>query len=422
MKAKKQIRIAIVAGEKSGDILASNLISELKQLYTPNQHAPSSDKNVHLNQNAHLTTTNTNGPLAQSKVEYELVFEGVAGPLMREQGIKQLYDMEELAVMGLVEVLGRLFRLLHIRKKLTQHWLDNPPDIFIGVDAPDFNLTLEQNLKRNDIKTVHYVGPSIWAWRQKRVFKVKKAVDLVLALLPFEKPFYDKYNVPCRFIGHTLADQIPMLSDKSSARKRLNLTQNAQVVAVLPGSRASEVELLAPEFAKACQLILKSRRSHDLPIVFVAASVNHKRKQQIESAFNQYAPLVALNIIDNQSRDVMTASDAIMIASGTATLEAALIKRPMVACYKFKTLSYWIFKQMVNVKYFSLPNIIADKAVIPELLQKQVQAEKIAEMIIGYLNTPQTDVMNDYQNIHQILKQNAGKQAAIAISELIHAN
>ncbi|KMT65547.1 lipid-A-disaccharide synthase [Catenovulum maritimum] len=394
------IKIAIVAGEKSGDILASNLISELKTLFDSYNQS-------------------------NSETQYQLEFEGVAGPLMMEHQVTKLFDMEELAVMGLVEVLGRLRRLLKIRKQLTQHWIKNPPDIFIGVDAPDFNLTLEKNLKQAGIKTVHYVGPSIWAWRQKRVFKVKAAVDLVLALLPFEKPFYDKYQVPCQFVGHTLADQIPLESAQASARAQLNLTQNrnesaesAKIIAVLPGSRSSEVELLAPEFAKACEILYQQ----DKRLIFVAASVNDKRKVQIQQAFNQYAPSVDLIIIDNQSREVMAASDAIMIASGTATLEAALIKRPMVACYKFKALSYWIFKQMVKVKYFSLPNIIADKAVIPELLQDQVTGEAIATQIQKFLSIEQAQLNTEFLNIHHILRQDAGKQAALAVSKLIHAN
>lgn len=383
--SQQPLKIAIVAGEKSGDILAANLIQTLTQ---------------RLNQ-----------------AGYQVSFEGVAGPLMQAQGCKTLFDMEELAVMGLVEVLGRLPRLLSIRKQLKQHWLKNPPDLMIGVDAPDFNLSLEKYLKQNGIKTVHYVSPSIWAWRQKRVFKVKAATDLVLALLPFEKAFYDKYQVPCRFVGHTLADQIPMQTDNLAAQKALGLSPDSEYIAVLPGSRKSEVELLSPVFSQACQLLQQKYPK----LKFISACVNEKRKAELQSAFAEFAPQVDIQYFDNQSRDVMAASKAIMIASGTATLEAALIKKPMVACYKFKPLSYFIFKRMVKIKYFSLPNLVANKAVIPELLQDELTAETLLAALENAMQHSD-EMLQSYVDIHQQLKQNAGEQAAQAIDELLHAN
>ncbi len=383
--SEKQLKIAIVAGEKSGDILAANLIQTLSQ---------------RLNQ-----------------AGIQVSFEGVAGPLMQAEGCQTLFDMEELAVMGLVEVLGRLPRLLSIRKQLKQHWLKNPPDLMIGVDAPDFNLTLEKQLKQAGIKTVHYVSPSIWAWRQKRVFKVKAAADLVLALLPFEKAFYDKFDVPCRFVGHTLADQIPFESLTSEAKAELGLKAEQKYISVLPGSRRSEVELLSQVFAQTCALLKQKYPEYQ----FITACVNDKRKLELQAAMTEFAPDVEMIYFDNQSRQVMAASEAIMIASGTATLEAALIKRPMVACYKFKALSYFIFKRMVKIKYFSLPNLVADKAVIPELLQDELTPESLLSALETVI-AERESMQQDFIHIHQTLRQNAGEQAAQAIEELLNAN
>ncbi|MER2493008.1 lipid-A-disaccharide synthase [Catenovulum sediminis] len=377
------LRVALVAGERSGDILAANFMQSFTE------------------------------KMSQQGIDVE--YEGVAGPMMEALGFNKFYDMEELAVMGLVEVLGRLPRLLKIRRDLIKYWKQNPPDIMMGIDAPDFNLTLEAKLKAHGIKTVHYVSPSIWAWRQKRVFKVKKAVDLVLALLPFEKAFYDKYQVPCKFVGHTLADQIPMYSDKHEAKQRLGL-DDGRFIAILPGSRASEVGLLAEKFAQASAIL--HAKYDDLK--FVAAAVNEQRKQDIYNAFAQHAKNVEITIVNGQSRDVMAASEAIMIASGTATLEAALIKRPMVVCYRFKALSYQIFKRLVKVKFFSLPNLICGKAVVPELLQDEVTADKIATLIESALNAPDNQQVNDFNKIHKLLKLNAGELAADAVSEILN--
>ncbi len=242
LPSNKALKIAIVAGEVSGDILATNLIKELKTLY-PNAE-----------------------------------FEGVAGEGMKAEGCRCLFDMEELAVMGLVEVLGRLWRLLSIRRQLVKHWQQNPPDIFIGVDAPDFNINLELKLKKTGIKTVHYVSPSVWAWRQKRIFKIAKATDLVLALLPFEKKFYDEHKVPCQFVGHTLADQIPLINEAKVARDTLGLADK-YTIALLCGSRSSEIALLSEPFAQALALYQAKFPERDLQIV--AACLNEKKKQQL---------------------------------------------------------------------------------------------------------------------------------------------
>ncbi|NTS77080.1 lipid-A-disaccharide synthase [Catenovulum sp. SM1970] len=380
--SSKPLKIAIVAGEVSGDILGANLIQELKKLY-PNAS-----------------------------------FEGIAGKGMLEQGCQSYFPMEELAVMGLVEVLGRLRRLLFIRKTLIQKWQASPPDIFIGIDAPDFNLTLERELKSVGIKTVHYVSPSIWAWRQKRVFKVKAATDLVLALLPFEKAFYDKFNVPCQFVGHTLADQIPLESSKTQARKQLGLTDTT-TLGLFCGSRNAEVALLGPEYLKAAQQLVDKAQKQGKTLQVITAFVNEKRRAQLEAIKQDVAPDLKLHFFGDDSRVVMAASDVLIMASGTATLEAMLIKRPMVVGYKFKWLSYQIFKRMVKIAHFSLPNLLANRALVKELLQEQVTPENLVTEIEHLMFDKQDALIQTYTDLHLTLKKDAGKHASLAIANLI---
>lgn len=375
----KPLRIGIVAGEISGDILGAGFIEAVKAQY----------------------------PDAE--------FVGVAGPRMQAAGCQALFDMEELAVMGIVEVLGRLPRLFKIKAELVRYFTDNPPDVFVGIDAPDFNLRLERDLKDHGIKTVHYVSPSVWAWRQKRIFKIEKATNLVLAFLPFEKAFYDKFNVPCEFIGHTMADAIPLETDKLAARQLLNLDPNQRYLAVLPGSRGGEMELIAPPFIETCRLL---KQQHP-DLGFVVALVNQKRREQFEQAWQSIAPELDFVLVDDTARNVMIASDAVLLASGTVALECMLVKRPMVVGYKVKPLTAWFAKRMLKTKYVSLPNILADKELVPELLQEECEPAKLAEQVNRFLAQDNSDLIAEFNQMHQWIRCDADKQAAQAVLKLI---
>jgi lipid-A-disaccharide synthase len=370
---------AIVVGEHSGDTLGAGLMVELKNKYP------------------------------QAK------FVGIGGDKMQKLGFESLFAMDELAVMGIVEVLGRLRRLLYVRKSLVDYFTVNKPDIFIGIDAPDFNIGLELRLKAKAIKTVHYVSPSIWAWREKRIFNIAKATDMVLSLLPFEKAFYDKHQVPCTFVGHPLADDIPMTSDKVQARIELGLSSTSKVLALMPGSRGGELSrLLAPFFASAQQL-----QEDDENLVLVAPMVSDKRAQQFNKVKAELAPNLKINVIIDKTQVVMAASDCLLTASGTVTLEAALIKRPMVICYKFNLITYWLAKWLVKLKWFSLPNLLANKALVPELLQDEVCVERIVPLVKERLYQDQNQLNNSFIAIHQQLKCNASEQAANAIIAIL---
>ena len=375
----KPLRIGIVAGEISGDILGAGFIKAVKAKY----------------------------PDAE--------FVGVAGPRMQAEGCEALFDMEELAVMGIVEVLGRLPRLFKVKAELVKYFSDNPPDVFVGIDAPDFNLRLEKDLKESGIKTVHYVSPSVWAWRQKRIFKIEAATNLVLAFLPFEKAFYDKFNVPCEFVGHTMADAIPLQTDQGAAQTLLGLDPDKRWLAVLPGSRGSEMEMLAPPFIETC----KQLKAKHPDLGFVVALVNQKRRAQFEQAWQQTAPDLDFVLVDDTARNVMIASDAVLLASGTVALECMLVKRPMVVGYKVKPLTAWLAKKMLKTKYVSLPNILADEKLVTELLQEDCTPEKLYHEVDKMLFGDTSELMLKFEQMHKTIRCNADEQAANAVLALI---
>ena len=382
---KKNPTIALVAGEVSGDILGAGLIHQLKIHY----------------------------PQAR--------FIGIAGPRMLAEGCESLVDMEELSVMGLAEILKHLPRLLKIRNNVIQTMLREKPDVYIGIDAPDFNLGVELKLKANGIKTIHYVSPSVWAWRQNRIHKIAKATHQVLAFLPFEKAFYDKFNVPCRFVGHTMADAVPLKPNRIEARQRLNLDANQRYLAILVGSRGSEVAFLTEPFLQTA-LLLK-QRFPDLQ--FLVPLVNEKRRAQFEAIKAQVAPNLAMHVIDGNARQVLIAADAALLASGTAALEAMLCKSPMVVGYKMKALTYCLAKRLVKSKYISLPNLLADEMLVPEMIQEECDPALLAEKLAVYFSTEEAALehrrvlIQRFTDLHRLIQCGADQQAAQAVIDLL---
>lgn len=383
LSAPKMNRIAIVAGEDSGDILGADLIASLQKRFP------------------------------------DVVFEGIGGKRMIMQGFNSLYPLERLSVMGFIEPLKRLPELISIHYNLKKYFTQNKPLAFIGIDAPDFNLPLEKALKMQGIKTVHYVSPTIWAWRPKRIHKIKKAIDHMLAVFPFEMKIYHEHQVPITCVGHSLADQIAMNNEQSQARAYLNLDPAAKIVALLPGSRCQELNYLAPEFIKTAQWLIE----RDPNIQFISASSNEAREQQFQSYIEKLnGP--AIKIFNRQSKAVMAAADVILTASGTASLEAMLIKRPTLVAYKMSALTFAIAKRLVKVPYIALPNLLAGKCIMPEFIQSDVQAEKMGKVILAYLQSPESiqALLPIFQEIHHSLRRNAGESAAQAIEQLILEN
>jgi len=377
-----RIHIGIVVGEASGDILGAALMVELRKRY----------------------------PTAE--------FSGIGGPRMLELGFHSYFPQDRLAVMGLIEPLKRLPELLRIRKFLREHFTENPPAVFIGIDSPDFNISLEGALKDKGVKTVHYVSPSVWAWRQKRVFKIARSVDLMLALLPFEAAFYEKFNVPVEFVGHHLADEIPVDVDKYQARRELGIPEHARVVALLPGSRASEVERMGSLFMHSAVFCLEQ----DPELLFYIPAANSDRYRQLHLQLNDYVDF-PLNLVNGNSQKVMAAADVVLLASGTVTLEAMLLKKPMVVAYKMAPLTFKILSWLIKSPFISLPNLLAGKKLVPELLQDDASPEKLSAAIINYFENPEEtqQLCDTFAQMHGILKRNASERAADAIAKLIEA-
>jgi lipid-A-disaccharide synthase len=369
------MRVALVAGEASGDILGAGLMQALKAQYP------------------------------------QVEFIGVGGPLMQAEGLNSYFPMERLSVMGLVEVLGRLPELLARRKRLISTLIEAKPDVFIGIDAPDFNLTLELKLRQAGIKTVHYVSPSVWAWRQKRVLKIREACDLMLTLFPFEAQFYRDHQVPVRFVGHPLADTIALQADRAAARDALNLAQDQPVVALLPGSRGGEVSRLGSLFLDAAVRLRTLRPG----IQFVLPCASPERRAQLEQMLvGRDLPLTLLN---GRSHEALAACDAVLIASGTATLEALLHKRPMVVAYKVAPLTYRILKRLVSSAYISLPNLLAERLLVPELIQDAATPEALAQLLAPLLDGGGVQT-EGFDVIHRALRRDASAQAAQAVLAL----
>ncbi|MGE6659507.1 lipid-A-disaccharide synthase [Pseudomonas sp. NPDC077408] len=372
----RPLTVALVAGEASGDILGAGLMQALKA-----QHA-------------------------------NVEFIGVGGPRMEAQGLESYFPQERLAVMGLVEVLGRLPELLRRRKRLLQTLLGVRPDVFIGIDAPDFNLDLALKLRRAGIKTVHYVSPSVWAWRQKRVLKIRDACDLMLTLFPFEAKFYDAHQVAVRFVGHPLADTIPLVSDRAAARTTLGLPQEGLIVALMPGSRGGEVGRLGELFLAAADRLRSMRPG----IRFVVPCASPERRAQLEQML--IGRDLPLTLLDGHSHEALAACNAVLIASGTATLEALLYKRPMVVAYSVSPLTFRVLKRLVKSPYVALPNLLAQRLLVPELLQDAATPDAMAQLLSPLLDNGDSQT-EGFDAIHRTLRCDASSQAADAVLELL---
>ena len=344
------------------------------------------------------------------------VFEGVAGPRMKEAGCFSLYPMEKLSVMGLVEVLKHLPELFAMRRELRRHFLKNPPDIFIGIDAPDFNLDVEKSLKQAGIRTLHYVSPSVWAWRQYRVRKIAASVDCMLTLFPFEERFYRKHKVPAHFVGHPLADLIADDVDPLQARKHLGIKHSGPLVALLPGSRVGEVKRLASDFLKAANWCYE-RRSDMRFIVPLANNACRIAFEEVLANVNKQLPVTLLS---GQGLEAMAAANAVMLASGTATLECMLIKRPMVMAYRLSPFTYQLARLLVNTPYYSLPNLLADQPLVKEFIQNDISTEALGEEILRLVENPENtrELTAVFTKIHNELRQDASRIAADTIMEM----
>lgn len=375
----RPLRIALVAGEASGDLLGAGLMQALRARHPA------------------------------------IEFIGVGGPRMQSEGLDSYFPQERLAVMGLVEVLGRLPELWLRRRALIKHLISAQPDVFIGIDAPDFNLGLEQKLHQVGIRTVHYVSPSVWAWRQKRVLKIRQACDLMLTLLPFEARFYEAHQVPVRFVGHPLADLIPEQVNRQAARQALSLPEQQQIIALMPGSRGGEVARLGALFLQTAALLYAQRPG----VYFVLPCASPERRQQLETLLAAY-PDLPITLLDGQSHQALAACDAVLIASGTATLEALLHKRPMLVAYRVSPMTYRIARRLVKTPYFALPNLLADRPLVPEFIQDAAQPAPMAEQLSQLLDAPDSQVQA-FAAIHQALRCHASEQAAEAVLALVSA-
>ncbi|MFT3669014.1 MAG: lipid-A-disaccharide synthase [Pseudoxanthomonas sp.] len=381
--AARPLRIALCAGEASGDGLGAGLVEALKKRF----------------------------PDAE--------FAGIGGDAMRAAGCDTWFDAGELAVMGLAEVLRHLPRLLRLRMAFRQRMLAWQPDVFVGIDAPDFNLGVEAWLKQRGVRTVHYVSPSVWAWREKRAEKIGRSADRVLCLFPMEPPIYVRHGVDARFVGHPMADEIPLQPDHEAARAALGLPAGAPVLAVLPGSRLGEIQRLAPAFFDAAR-----RVAAEIPgLQVVVPAANAACRQALEAQLSAHGADAAWHLLDGQARTAMIASDVVLLASGTATLEAMLCKRPMVVGYRIAPLTYRIVKGLglLKVERYALPNVLAGADIAPERMQDDCTPEHLAADVLHWFRSPDAvaALQPTYQRLHAQLKQDASASAADAVASVL---
>jgi len=377
MQQRKYV-IGIVAGEASGDLLGSLLMAALKE------------------------------------ARPEVRFVGIGGPKMQAEGMEALFAMEKLAVRGYVEVLRHYREIVGIRSRLRKHLLAIRPDLFIAVDAPDFNLDLELSLKQHGIPTIHYVSPSIWAWRGERINKIKRAVSHMLALFPHESPLYQQAGVKVDYVGHPLADMLPEQPKRAEMRETMRIPMHTKVFAFLPGSRQSEVKFLARTLIETAKLILQK-----LPDArFLVPLVSRETRGIFEQAlYDCNAQALPITMLFGHAQDAMIVADGVLVASGTATLEAALLKRPMVITYRMTALSWWLLRRKKYLPYFGLPNILCGRFVVPELMQEDATPENLAQALLNLLNNKDAvdQLEQIFGDLHRSLRQNTTRKAAEVI-------
>ena len=375
------LKIGVVAGEPSGDFLGSQLIAEIKK-----KHPDTS-------------------------------IVGIGGEQLIAQGCHSLFDMERLSVTGISEIFWRIFEILNIRKKLTQYFLSNPPDIFIGIDAPEFNLTLEEDLRKNGIKVVHYVSPSVWAWREYRIKKISRAVDIMLAFLPFEIAYYQSHNIPVQLVRHPLVDKIMECSDQATSRQQLGLPAKQKIIALMPGSRNNELKQHTEIFLQAA---LACQNSYSEPICFITNALNRSSADKINHAIAKNCPDLNTIVFTGNSTRVIAASDLLLVASGTITLEAMFLEKPMIVAYRCHWLSYQIVKKMKRVPYIALPNLLSKQLLVPECIQNNCTAEILSKQLLTSLNNTDAiaELKTKFHALNQTMfgqKEDAALQAVLSL-------
>jgi lipid-A-disaccharide synthase len=384
MAGSRRVRIGIVAGEASGDLIGSHLVEGVRRLLP------------------------------------EAEFVGIGGPRMQAAGVESLFPMDKLSVRGFVEVLDNFRAILAIRRALIRGFLAQPPDLYVGVDAPDFNLGVEARLRAAGIPTVQYVGPAVWAWGLHRVEKVRRAAERVLAIFPFEPAIYERAGVPVTYVGHPLADMIPEHPDRDAAREQMRLPPGAPVVALLPGSRRAELKYMADLFVRTARLLAER-----LPGVrFLVPLVTRETRAMFEDAlFRNHAADLPVKLLFGHAQDAMTAADGVIVASGTATLEAALLKRPMVITYKLAPLTWWISRRKAYTPWVGLPNILAGEGLVPEFLQDDATPENLAAALVSIMSDRRRvrRLEERFAEIHQLLRRNTAEQAALAVLPLLES-